>query len=289
MTTLQAKPSSKKTTTRVWRQPVTVRYRDPELVKLKDIEEARRQKARADKKSGNNVLIERKTTYLSANENSPFLSSLITPEMVKAQWASRQGLTEEEIDTPIHYQHGLTHKEVTSMLGALHQPLLMSAGPTQPQLSIFASPKDNASPVVATSVKAQENARNLMRREIAQRILGLDTMNNKELTKVHIQQAINHFQRQGPLDSGSADVQGMTFFLGFICLTERSEIVAIMTVRIRNLEKHLMQPGYRRDTANRVKLQHMRDQRRKMLNYLRRQSLARFQWLVNQLGLPVTA
>lgn len=64
-------------------------------------------------------------------------------------------------------------------------------------------------------------------------------------------------------------------------------LVAILTVRIRNLEQHLM--GNRRDTANRVKLQHFRDQRRKMLDYLRRESLKRFQWTVNQLGLPVTA
>lgn len=210
MATMSAKPSSKKVTSRVWERPGTTRYKDPELMARREREAALTSRQQGQAKSGHGpVLVARKTVTLSADESSPFLSSLITPERVKAQWAARQGLDATPSEDPMYYQHGLSHEEITSMLGELDEPLLSSA--SQPtSFTSGSSTQEGALKLLATQ-KAKENAKNVLRREIAQRILGLDTMNNAELLKVHIQQAIHHFQRKGPLDSGSADVQGSAF------------------------------------------------------------------------------
>lgn len=208
---MSAKPSSKKVTSRVWERPGTTRYKDPELTAQREREAALTARQQSKAKSGHGpVLVARKTVTLSADESSPFLSSLITPERVKAQWAARQGLDSASHNDPIYYQHGLSHEEVTSMLGELDEPLLSSA--SQPTSFASASSNKESNLKLFSEQSAKENAKNVLRREIAQRILGLDTMNNAELLKVHIQQAIHHFQRRGPLDSGSADVQGRPFF-----------------------------------------------------------------------------
>lgn len=59
--------------------------------------------------------------------------------------------------------------------------------------------------------------------------------------------------------------------------------VAILTSRIRQLTEHLA--SNKRDAASRRGLQQMVGRRRRLLTYLSRQDLARYQGLIAKLGL----
>lgn len=60
-------------------------------------------------------------------------------------------------------------------------------------------------------------------------------------------------------------------------------LAAILHLRIITLTEHVKR--CRRDTHNRVKLGHLIDKRNNMMKYLRRQSIARYQKLVNDMGI----
>ncbi|HEX2033740.1 MAG TPA: 30S ribosomal protein S15 [Chloroflexota bacterium] len=85
------------------------------------------------------------------------------------------------------------------------------------------------------------------------------------LPKVEKTSVIQDYRTHGS-DTGSPDVQ-----------------VAILTHRIRQLTEHLN--ANRHDQASRRGLQKMVGRRRRLLTYISRQDLARYQQLIARLGL----
>jgi small subunit ribosomal protein S15 len=78
-------------------------------------------------------------------------------------------------------------------------------------------------------------------------------------------QIITQFQKHGK-DTGSAEVQ-----------------VAILTTRIKQLTQHLI--ANRKDVSSRRGLQKMVGQRRRLLKYISRHDLAKYQDVIARLGL----
>jgi small subunit ribosomal protein S15 len=89
------------------------------------------------------------------------------------------------------------------------------------------------------------------------------------LEKTEKARIITEFQTHGS-DTGSPEVQ-----------------VALLTTRIKELTEHLK--VHRHDKASRRGLQLMVGQRRRLLRYLSRIDLNRYQQLVSRLGLRATA
>ncbi len=87
--------------------------------------------------------------------------------------------------------------------------------------------------------------------------MALDTQTKAEVVK--------QFQRF-PGDTGSPEVQ-----------------VALLSARIEQLSRHFKE--HKHDYHSRQGLLKMVSNRRKLLNYLRKQDLARYQDLINRLGL----
>jgi small subunit ribosomal protein S15 len=78
-------------------------------------------------------------------------------------------------------------------------------------------------------------------------------------------QIVQEYQR-GPSDTGSAEVQ-----------------VALLTNRINDLQKHFA--DHKQDHHSRRGLLKMVNQRRKLLDYLKKVDLERYQTLIGRLGL----
>jgi small subunit ribosomal protein S15 len=72
--------------------------------------------------------------------------------------------------------------------------------------------------------------------------------------------------RRGDADTGSAEVQ-----------------IAVLSKRIADLTEHLK--GHKTDHASRRGLLQMVGRRRRMLDYLRREDIARYRELISRLGL----
>lgn len=98
------------------------------------------------------------------------------------------------------------------------------------------------------------------------KILTLQYAGQTEILKYNIKQAILQFSR-GTNDTGSPEVQA-----------------AIWTVRIAMLEHHVK--TCRHDYCAERKLVEYKDQRRKILKYLKRVSLERYYTCLDRLGLP---
>ena len=78
-------------------------------------------------------------------------------------------------------------------------------------------------------------------------------------------QVVRDFQR-GPVDTGSPEVQ-----------------VALLTARINGLQSHFS--DHKKDHHSRRRLLKMVNQRRKLLDYLKRKDLQCYQDLISRLGL----
>ena len=78
-------------------------------------------------------------------------------------------------------------------------------------------------------------------------------------------QVVHDYQR-GPADTGSPEVQ-----------------VALLTTRINGLQSHF--GDHKKDHHSRRGLLKMVNQRRKLLDYLKRKDLGRYQDLIGRLGL----
>ncbi|KAK9681089.1 hypothetical protein K7432_015755 [Basidiobolus ranarum] len=101
--------------------------------------------------------------------------------------------------------------------------------------------------------------------EMLRRLVSLENSNQKGIMLHNVRKAVNSFGRcEG--DTGSPEVQA-----------------AIWTVRIRNLERHML--DHHKDVHNRRALVHLLHKRAKMLRYLKRQSLERYYVCLKQLGL----
>ena len=85
------------------------------------------------------------------------------------------------------------------------------------------------------------------------------------LSKQQTSEVIKHFQRKD-LDTGSSEVQ-----------------VALLTSRIAYLQDHFK--ANKKDNHSRRGLLAMVSQRRKLLDYLKRRSLSRYQTLITRLSL----
>jgi len=83
------------------------------------------------------------------------------------------------------YQHNITDHEMDTIAGKLGEPHVSHPSLTENQA---------------------EDAREALRR-----IVGLETANSKEILRANAQLAVAHFGRTGPLDTGSTEVQGMSF------------------------------------------------------------------------------
>ncbi|ORY02526.1 S15/NS1 RNA-binding domain-containing protein [Basidiobolus meristosporus CBS 931.73] len=101
--------------------------------------------------------------------------------------------------------------------------------------------------------------------EMLRRLVSLENSNQKGIMLYNIRKAMETFGRcEG--DTGSPEVQA-----------------AIWTVRIRNLERHMV--DHHKDVHNRRSLVHLLHKRAKMLRYLKGQSLERYYVCLKQLGL----
>jgi len=101
--------------------------------------------------------------------------------------------------------------------------------------------------------------------ETTNRLISMKNANAKARMLWNIQHAVKTFAREEG-DTGSPEVQ-----------------VAVWTIRIRNLEHHLV--THRKDRHNRRSLRKLIHQRAKMLRYLRRQSVERYYQLLRRLEL----
>ena len=85
------------------------------------------------------------------------------------------------------------------------------------------------------------------------------------ITTERKQELVNEFKKN-PDDTGSAEVQ-----------------VAILTERIRNLTEHMQ--THKKDFHSRRGLLVMVGKRRRLLDYVKRRDVARYESLIQQLGL----
>ncbi|MDP6390737.1 MAG: 30S ribosomal protein S15 [Alphaproteobacteria bacterium] len=85
------------------------------------------------------------------------------------------------------------------------------------------------------------------------------------ITAERKQELVNEFKKN-PEDTGSAEVQ-----------------VAILTERIRNLTEHMQM--HKKDFHSRRGLLVMVGKRRRLLDYVKRRDVARYESLIQQLGL----
>ena len=85
------------------------------------------------------------------------------------------------------------------------------------------------------------------------------------ITAERKQELVNEFKKN-PEDTGSAEVQ-----------------VAILTERIRNLTEHMQ--THKKDFHSRRGLLVMVGKRRRLLDYVKRRDVARYESLIQQLGL----
>ncbi|KAG9411922.1 ribosomal protein S15 [Aphanomyces cochlioides] len=100
------------------------------------------------------------------------------------------------------------------------------------------------------------------------RSLSLENASQAELNKLAIQKAIAAFQRF-PGDTGSSEVQ-----------------IAILTQKIKRMTEHFR--DHKKDNHSRRGLQAMISQRKKLLQYLRRENLTQYRAVVAALGLRFT-
>ncbi len=103
--------------------------------------------------------------------------------------------------------------------------------------------------------------------ETLARIACLDMAPRRDVVRHNVAAAVASFAR-GPRDTGSPEVQA-----------------AVLTVRMAALRAHL-EGGHKKDVDVWRRIDEMADERRKMLKYLRRTSLARYYACVDRLGLP---
>ncbi|KAI9142358.1 hypothetical protein BKA69DRAFT_1067884 [Paraphysoderma sedebokerense] len=142
----------------------------------------------------------------------------------------------------------------------------LPAKPFSPQTSPTTSPTS----ILSEAAFGEIDEYHAMKRintivETLQKILSLSAANNEMTTRWNMQRAMEMF-RSNESDTGSPEVQ-----------------IALLTVRINNLESHLK--THTRDIHSRRGLTQMKSKRDKLLKYLKRESLERYYHCVKRLGL----
>lgn len=129
---------------------------------------------------------------------------------------------------------------------------------------------------------------------ILARVLDLRNSSGKGIQVENIRRIINHFG--GGTDTGSPEVQGKPSLLFLLnphsCGTDLSlfsppTTAAVLTYRIRNLATHL--EAARHDNSNRRAMTQLVQQRAKILKYLKRTDVSRYDRILPRIGVEARA
>lgn len=225
-----------------------------QLKRARKIAEKHAEKARKEKEFQS--LLKRKST--------PFLNSLVTPK--KLEFLQGTSSSDKAAAKQQSQDQKESSREVTYNLGTLRKQFknsnLFQYGIQQEEKTIIEKQMQSD----AKQKLLFPNDMTMKKKfELFENILNLKNANSKELLRWNIQKAVEFFRR-GERDTGSPEVQA-----------------GVLTVKIRNLERHLL--NHHKDHHTRRDFIQLKQQRAKMLKYLKRVSLERYAKCLNQLGL----
>ena len=193
-------------------------------------------------------------------------------------------------------KHQTAKKTSTELppVSAFVSALLTKESPSGTELQHFVDnqEKNLLVNVLPQATKAKDGVLSLTRsgkvddqKEALTRLLGMQTGNAKARMLWNIQLAINEFGRceEVGVDTGSPEVQGN--MVAILSSNDFSFLIlaAIWTVKIRNLESHLLLN--RKDVHNRRQLRKMIHKRAKILKYLKGKNPVRYSDCLKRLQL----
>lgn len=120
-------------------------------------------------------------------------------------------------------------------------------------------------------------------KDVLENVLSLKYANQEQLNKFNKHQAIQHFAR-APNDTGSPEVQCKQLYLSCQNIIISIHVAAVLTVRIGYLMRHAEK--HKHDYSSKRLIVQLIHERKNMLKYLRRLSLARYFEMLDKLGLP---
>lgn len=160
------------------------------------------------------------------------------------------------------------HPEVNELRGKLEKlsrPFNALVAPYYPERNIHGV-NSTTKEGLAFGLQAEDLSTVHAKTPLMEKLLSINMSSQAELRKQRVHQAMELFCR-GVNDTGSPEVQA-----------------AVWSVKIASLENHVRQ--YKHDYVTERKIVEFKDQRRKILRYLKRISLERYFDCLDRIGLP---